>query len=216
MKNESNVAMQQNISNVNSSNLKSNTGFSGLKQLPQSVSKNSKYTENWINIKKIGNGIIYNDTNDMVAGIKIRPKNIFILEGNQMNNILINLMNFYNTIDYEFWLIVADRPVDIAMYQTELQLLLNNTQDQRIKKLISQDIQKGEFFINNDVVDIEYYILFKEKKMEVLQKKMRNLITGLNACDLVASQASTEDMYMIVDNFMNAGRNYDSGTVMPL
>ena len=33
--------------------------------------------------------------------------------------------NFYNTIDYEFWLVVADRPVDITVYLSQLQLLYN-------------------------------------------------------------------------------------------
>ena len=27
-----------------------------------------------------------------------------------------NLKNVYNLIDYEFWIIVADRPVDINLY----------------------------------------------------------------------------------------------------
>lgn len=193
-----------------------NKNVSVNKTMPRSVEMNPKYTENWINIKKITNGIIYNDTGEMVTGIKIQPKNIFILDGSQMDNTLIGLMNFYNTIDYEFWLIVADRPVDITMYEAELQLLYNKAQDQRIRKLISQDMEKGDYFKSNNVVDTEYYMLFKEKNMDNLQKKVRNMINGMASCGMIASQTSNDDLRMIVDNFLNAGRSYESGTVMPL
>ena len=186
------------------------------KVLPKGVQNNPKYTENWINVKAISNNIIYNNNGEMITGVKIQPKNIFILDYSQMDNTLIGLMNFYNTIDYEFWLMVADRPVDIAMYQAELQLLFNKTQDQRIRKIISQDMAKGDLFTNNNVVDTEYFLLFKEKNMDALQKKVRNLINGLASCGMTASQTSNDDLRMIIDNFLNGGRTFNAGGVMPL
>lgn len=185
-----------------------------MKKMPKAVQSNPKYTENWINIRKISNGIIYNDRNEMVTGVKIQPKNIFILDQASMDRTLIGLMNFYNSIDYEFWIMVADRPVDVAMYQAELQLLYNRTQDQRLRKIIGQDMDKGDFFQNNNVVDTEYFLLFKEKNMETLQKKVRNLINGLASAGLIASQTSNDDMRLILDNFLNGGRSFDSGTVV--
>ena len=52
--------------------------------------------------------------------------------------------------------------------------------------------------------------------MDALQKKIRNMINGMAGCGLIASQASTDDLRMIVDNFLNGGRNFETGTVMPL
>lgn len=187
-----------------------------MKKLPKQAQNNPKYTENWLNLKTIKNDIMYNNQGEMVAGVKIQPKNIFILDRYAMDNTLIGLMNFYNTLDYEFWLVVADRPVDIAMYQAELQLLYNKTMDPRIRKLIAQDMDKGEMFANNNVVDTEYYLLFKEKNMDMLQKKIRNMINGLASCGLVASQASNDDLRTIIDTFLNAGRRFEKGTVLPL
>ena len=186
------------------------------KKMPKQAQNNPKYTENWLPLKAIKNGIMYNNKNEMITGVKIQPRNIFILEQSQMDSALIGLMNFYNTIDYEFWLVVADRPVDIAIYQAELQVLYNKTPDQRIRKLIAQDMAKGDFFINNDVVDTEYFILFKEKNGELLQKKLRNIINSLASAGLVASQTTNDDLRMIVDNFLNGGKKYESGTVMPI
>ena len=176
----------------------------------------SKWTEDWINIQSITNGMIVLPNQDKVTGVKITPRNIFILDEDSQANVLIALKNFYNTLDYEFWLVVADRPVDISMYLSQLQLQYQNAQNPQVRKLISQDIQKGNYFMNNNVVDTEYYILFKEKNIELLQKKVRSLISNLSTTGLIASQTSNEDLRIIIDNFLNGGSTTTFGTVMPL
>lgn len=178
------------------------------------MSTNSIYTENWIPVKGINNNMIILDNKQMVTGVKIQPRNIFILEENYRNTIIESFKTFYNLIDYEFWLIIADRPVDINLYISQLQLQLNNTQSPVYRKLIMDDIEKAELFMNNGIVDTEYYILFKEKSTDAIQKKIRNLISNLANCGLIASQTSNEDLRMIIDNFLNGDIKYESGTVI--
>ena len=132
--------------------------------------------------------IIVTYGNNKVSGVKITPRNIFILDQSSQDNVLISLKNFYNMIDFEFWLVVADRPVDISVYMSQLQLLYNKTQSPAIRKLIAQDIDKANMFINNNVVDTEYYILFKEKNDDIFAKKIRIIINGFATCGLNASQ----------------------------
>lgn len=174
----------------------------------------SKYTEDWIPVKSIENGMIVLDNKMRVSGIKIKPKNIFILDRNTQENVIIALKNFYNTIDFDFWLISADRPVDINGYLARLQLLYSQTQNPVIRKLINQDIMKANDFMDNNVTDTEYYILFKEKNLEMIQKRIRTLITGLANCGLDSSQTSNEDLRTIIDNFLNGGMKTDFGTVL--
>ena len=216
MNNQVNQANQINQSANQNVNQAGSGQNSGVRPMPKSAKNNPKYTENWIPLKAISNGIMYNNRNEMITGVKIQPRNIFILDQSSMDNALIGLMNFYNTMDFEFWLVVADRPVDIAVYQAELQVLFNKTQDQRIRKMISQDMAKGDFFINNNVVDTEYFILFKEKNQEMLGKKVRSIINNLASAGLVASQTSNDDLRMIIDNFLNGGDKYEAGGVMPI
>ena len=175
----------------------------------------SKWTEDWINIQSITNGMIILPNQDKVSGVKIIPRNIFILDEDQQTNVLIALRNFYNTIDYEFWLVVADKPVDISVYLSQLQLRYQNEQNPKIRKLINQDIQKGNYFMNNNVVDTEYFILIKERNVEMLQKKVRQMISGLAIAGLVASQTNNEDLRVVLDNFLNGGMTTKFGTVMP-
>lgn len=176
----------------------------------------NSFTENWLPVKAIQNGMIITYDNLKVSGVKISPRNIFILDPMAQDNVLISLKNFYNMIDFEFWLVVADRPVDISVYMSQLQLLYNETQSPAIRKLIMQDIDKGNTFINNNIVDTEYYFLFKEKDPDVVQKKVRMLIQGLASCGLNASQTTNDDLRVILDNFLNGGKTTEFGTVMPV
>lgn len=174
----------------------------------------SKYTEAFVPVKSITNGMIVLDNNMKVTGVKIMPRNIFILEQNLQNNIIANLKNVYDRIDYEFWLVVADRPVDINVYLSQLQLLYNQVQNPAKRKLIMQDINKGNMFIENNVVDTEYYLLFKEKDNNMIQKKIRNLINDFAQAGLSSYQTTNDDLRIILDNFLNGGQSTTFGTVM--
>ena len=183
-------------------------------QATTKTKSNSKYTEDWIPIRNISNGMIVLDNKKKVTGVKIRPRNIFILDQGTQDNILIALKNFYNMIDFEFWLISADRPVDLNNYLARLQLLYNQTPNPAVRKLINQDIDKANDFMNNNITDTEYYILFKEKNDDLIQKRLRTLVTGLANAGLEATQVSNDDLRIILDNFLNSGMTTNFGTVI--
>ena len=174
----------------------------------------SKNTNDFVPVKGISNGLIILDNNMKVTGIKIFPRNIFILEKEMQDNIIDNLRNVYNMIDYEFWVICADRPVDINVYLSTLQLLYNETQNPIRRKLIVEDIKKANLFMSNNVVDTEYFLLFQEKDVDVCQKKVRNLINYFASAGLSARQTTNEDLRVILDNFLNGGQTTTFGTVI--
>ena len=177
---------------------------------------NSKYSESWVPVKQIMNGLIQLDTGEIVTGVKIFPKNIFIMGQTEQTAIINRLQTFYNSVDYEFWLIIADRPVDLGVYLAKLQLLYKNTNNNVTKGLIMQDINKANLFMSQEynVVDTEYFIIFKEKRMELVQKKLHNIISGLATSGLQSAQTSNDDLRMILDNFLNDGESVKLGTVM--
>lgn len=179
-------------------------------------SKSQKYAENWLPVKSISNGCIQIDDGFNVTGVKVQPKNIFIMDSQSQNNAIFNLRNLYNTIDFEFWLIVADRPVDINLYLSELQVLYNNVQNPVMRKMILQDINKANMFMGKEIgiSDTEYYLLFKEKKPEIIQKRIQNLISGLANVGLTARQVSNDDLRVLLDGFLNGGNTTEFGTVI--
>lgn len=181
----------------------------------KSAKSKSKYTdEAFVPVKSITNGMIILDNNEKVSGIKIAPRNIFIADFDTQNAIINNLKNVYNMIDYEFWIIAADRPVDINVYLSQLQLLFNSTGDQVKRKLILEDINKANMFMNNNIVDTEYYLLFKERNNDVIMKRIRNLINMFASAGLNTRQVTNNDLRIILDNFLNGGTTTTFGTVI--
>ena len=178
------------------------------------ATRKSNYTSDQVPVKSITNGAIILDDGLKVTGVKIMPRNIFILDYDMQNAIISNLKNVYNVIDYEFLIIAADRPVDINLYLSQLQVLYNQTQDNIKRKLIVEDINKANMFMNNNVVDTEYFLVFKEKDNEVIQKRIRNLINAFAAAGLTTHQVTNDDLRMILDNFLNGGKTTTFGTVM--
>lgn len=174
----------------------------------------SSFTNDQVPVKSITNGMIILDNNQKVTGIKIMPKNIFILDQNTQDSIIANLRNVYNMIDYEFWIIAADRPVDISVYLSQLQLLYNNIQDNTRRKLIVDDINKANMFASNNVVDTEYFLLFKERDSDLIQKRIRNLINAFAGAGMTSKQTTNDDLRMILDNFLNGGQTTTFGTVI--
>lgn len=174
----------------------------------------SKYTEDFVPVKSITNGMIILDNNEKVSGIKILPRNIFILDPETQNAIIANLRNVYNAIDYEFWIMAADRPVDINLFLSQLQLLFNSSQDLARRKLIIEDINKANMFMGNNIVDTEYFLLFKEKDADIIIKKIRNLIANFASAGLNSLQVTNDDLRIVLDNFLNGGQSTGFGTVI--
>lgn len=191
-------------------------GMAQMKQTKKIDVKSQRYAENWLPIKGIQNGEIILDNGYRVTGVKVRPKNIFILDYDSQSNAIFNLRNFYNTIDYEFWLIVTDRPVDINVYLSQLKLLYNQVGAPAIRKLIKQDIDKANLFMSKEVnvTDTEYYILFKDKRPDIIQKRVQGLISGLAGAGLQSAQTSNDDLRSLLDGFMNGGDTTNFGTVI--
>ena len=175
-----------------------------------------KYAEDWLPIKSINNGMILTEDGYYVTGVKVSPKHIFILDEQSQNATLFNLSTFYNTLDFDFWLLVSDRPVDISLYLNELQVEYNKNPNSAVRKLIMQDINKANLFMSRDynVVDTEYTFLFKEKKMELVQKKLHTLISGLSNAGLNSTQTSNADLRMLLDNYLNDGISTNFRAVM--
>ena len=183
-----------------------------------------KYAEDWLPIKEIQGGLIrvegkaLEGGDQYVTGVRIEPRNIFISSQEEQDRTIYALRNFYNTLDYEFWLICCDRPVDINLYKSELEIMYNNAPTQQIRKLIIEDIQKCERFIGPDfnAVDTEFYILFKDsvKNTVRIQKRIHNLISGLENAGLMTRQLTEEDVRVLLDSFFNDSKRVEYGTVM--
>ena len=65
-----------------------------------------------------------------------------------------------------------------------------------------------------NVVDTEYYILFKEKKPDVIAKRIQELISNLASCGINARQTTDEDLRGFLDSFFNSNVKTEFGAVI--
>lgn len=186
-------------------------------------SDSSKYTEDWLPIKKIQGGFITVpgkplEGDQIVTGVRIEPKNIFIADQETQDITINSIRNFYNTLDFEFWLVCCDRPVDINLYRSELEIMYNEAPTQQVRKLILQDLNKIEKFMGPEInaVDTEFYLLFKdgEKNKERIQKRIHNILAGFAGAGLNARQLTDDDIRVLLDSFFNDSKRTEFGTVM--
>jgi len=180
-------------------------------------------TEDWLPLIDIKNGMAEVkgtplSGHQLVTGVRIEPKNIFIADSQVQNNTIVGLRDFYNTIDYEFWLVCCDRPVDISLYRSELEIMYSQEDNPSIRKMISEDMMKCDQFTGPQInaVDTEYYILFKDsiKDVDKIQKKVHSLISNLAAAGLNSRQTSDDDIRVILDSFFNDTLRFEFGAVM--
>ncbi len=193
------------------------------KKKQQAKSDSSKYTEDWLPIKSIQGGYItvpggLLEGDQIVTGVRVEPKNIFISDSETQDRTITALRNFYNTMDYEFWLVCCDRPVDINLYKSELEIKFNEAQTQEMRKLILQDLKKIDMFMGPEInaVDTEFYLLFKDnaKERERIQKRIHNIIGGFASAGLNARQLTDDDVRVLLDSFFNDSKKVEFGTVM--
>ena len=185
--------------------------------------KAEQFAEDWLPITDIKNGMIEIDGGMLqgkqyLTGVRVEPRNIFIADPETQFRAIEGLKNFYNTIDYEFWLISCDRPVDIDMHKRKLELMYNEAPNQQIRKLIAEDINKCDMFTGPAInaVDTEFYILFKEsvKNKDLIDKRIHNLMSGLAESGLRSRQITDNDARVLLDSFFNDGKKTEFGTVM--
>ncbi len=178
------------------------------KKTKKQKNKGQLYTEDLINIVGIENGMIILKDKSKITGIKIMPRNIFILEEEERLHLLASLRQAYNLIDYDFWLFGIDRPVDLESYVNELMNLYGQDVSPAVKKIIQEDIEKVNTFARNNVVDIEYYLLFKERDNDEIAKRIRNLQNGFISAGITVSQTTNEDLRVLLNSILNDGVDY--------
>ena len=47
--------------------------------MKSNVKPSSKFSEDWLPVKQISNGMIQTDSGEFVTGVKVMPKNIFMM-----------------------------------------------------------------------------------------------------------------------------------------
>ena len=162
----------------------------------------------WATVRQITSGIIVLNTGELVSGVKIIPRNIFIMQQDDTNAIIYSLSKFYDSIDFDYWLIIGDRPVNLNTYFESVQNIYNTSSSEHVRAIARDDIVKANKYVSGDygVSDTEYFLLFKDKSIDMIQQKISKIISGIKECELNATQVSNDELRLVMDTFLSNGK----------
>ena len=109
---------------------------------------------------------------------------------------------------------VVGVPGDEVIYRNKKIYLRKACTAERCDSPVGLEVEEIGTYSEESFGFAENYILFKEKRMELVQKKLHNLISGLATAGLMSQQASNSDLRMLLDNFLNGGEQTNFGAVM--
>ena len=162
----------------------------------------------WATVRQITSGVVVLNTGELVSGVKIIPRNIFIMQQDDTNAIIYGLSKFYDSIDFDYWLIIGDKPVDLNNYFNSVQNIYNTSSSEHIRAIARDDIVKANKYVSGDygVSDTEYFLLFKDKTIQSVQERISKIISGIRECDLDATQVSNDELRLVMDTFLSNGK----------
>ena len=162
----------------------------------------------WATVRQITSGVIVLNSGELVSGVKVIPRNIFIMQQDDTNAIIYALSKFYDSIDFDYWLIIGDKPVGLTDYFNSVQNIYNNNSSDHVRAIARDDIAKANKYVSGDygVSDTEYFLLFKEKSIQGVQDKISKIISGIKDCELDAVQVSNDELRLVMDTFLSNGK----------
>ena len=95
-----------------------------------------------------------------------------------------------------------------------LEVLLTKPGTSTSPILIVVSSNKSGFVKDDALLTTEYFFLFRDKKLDVVQKRVQTMIANLASCGLNSRQASDDDLKFLLQNFLNGGTKNEYGTVM--
>ena len=91
-----------------------------------------------------------------------------------------------------------EQPIDDIGIDAHMELVESTG---RPKQLVALQIKSGSSW-------------FKEKKDDLINKRIRNLINSFASAGLNSHQVTNDDLRIILDNFLNGGQTTTFGTVI--
>lgn len=161
------------------------------------MSEKQKTAQNFVNVKDIHDRFLYTKDGQVIAYIKISPISIDLFSDSEKELICKVLTAELSSIQKPFKFIAVSRPVDITPLVNEYQALLSETNDQKQKELLRNEIMEiSNFAMSGEVVERNFFIMLWSKYREGVEteliKECKEVIQKFESanitCDVIREQ----------------------------
>ena len=161
------------------------------------ISEKQKTAQDFVNVKDIHDRFLYTKDGQVIAYIKISPISIDLFSDSEKELICKVLTAELSSIQKPFKFLAVSRPVDITPLVNEYQALLSETNDQKQKELLRNEIMEiSNFAMSGEVVERNFFIMLWSKYREGVEteliKECKEVIQKFESanitCDVIREQ----------------------------
>ncbi len=161
-----------------------------------------------INILDIKNNFIYTKDNYIIMALKIYAINMQLFSRRELNLKVKEVTNELANDLKELKFITVSRPVDVAGLVENLRDLLSETETQKQKNLLKQNIKETvRLTVTGDIVERQNFITIFEKNSDVaekeLQKRAMDLVNKFNNCGIRVEILGEQELIQLCNSTLN-------------
>jgi hypothetical protein len=138
----------------------------GIKK-KQRIDVTEKTANEFVNVRDIKDKYLYTLDNQILCYVKITPISIDLFSKNEKKSLIKMLTAEMSRMQIPFKFIAVSRPVDIAPLISELTNLAVDSDDEKQKELLVQEIMEmSNFAMSGEVVERQFYLVIWSKVYE--------------------------------------------------
>lgn len=156
--------------------------------------KTVKTTLEWLDIAEIKDNAMYLKNGEVVIGVKLKPRNIFIDPAEVQRRVVNNLRITLNKLKFPIYWGYVFSPVDLTEHSSQLLIQLEQEEDYVIKSMIQNDLDKATWFSEN-YRELGFFLMIKDIDKAKLIKKYEMLVGELQSSGFNLRELGDNDYY---------------------
>ena len=159
--------------------------------------RRSKRTLDWIDVTDIQDDCIVLGKSHKpikIKGIKLTPRNIFIDDPADQNNMVEKLTACLNHCPDHLYFGFVLNPVDLHLHIDELANEARGENEERFKMMINDDIEKSYGFQQSQK-ELEFFVMIRDTNDEHMAKRMTDLYGNFQSAGFEPKQLNKRDYF---------------------
>jgi hypothetical protein len=161
-----------------------------------------KTANEFVNIKRIDNDLLYTIDGYIFAYLKVASISTELMSDSESKSFINNITAQLSSENKPFQFFIITQPADISEMTSLLGKLKNESKNNRIKEsLIYNEINEiTNFAIQGDVSTRQFYLIIWEKLSDdneiLLKKRAKNLSNKLSSCGVFSEVLQNQGIYL--------------------
>lgn len=161
-----------------------------------------------INILDIRNNVIYTRDDYLIMALKINSINMQLFSKRELNQKIKEITTELTSDLKELKFFSISRPVDVTGLVDKLREILNNSESQKQKNLLKQNIKETvRLTVTGDVVERQNFITIFDKNSDIaekeLQKRAMDLVNKFGNCGIKVEILNEPELIQLCNSTLN-------------